>query len=263
MYTCERCGYCPLYKGNLKNHLNRKIICKPLLKDIGIAVLKAKINKKEKLIKNVSIGSPNVSMDVSIGTPNVSMDVSIGSPNVSIGTQNVSMDVSIENYKCRSCFKIFKHRQSRHRHELVYCSDTLLIKEPKALSPLTITDNTQSNDIKLLKYIEIIKKEKKDIQTENELIKKEKKDMLKENKLIKKEKKAMGKENELIKKEKKAMGKEIEKLIDKVGNVTTNNNMLQQSAKERYETLKQHREHFLDRGQECSELTIPSLINLT
>ncbi len=36
--------------------------------------------------------------------------------------------------------------------------------------------------------------------------------------------------------------------------------MLQQSAKERYETLKQHREHFLDRGQECSELTIPSLL---
>ena len=36
--------------------------------------------------------------------------------------------------------------------------------------------------------------------------------------------------------------------------------MLQQSAKERYETLKQHREHFLDRAQECSELTIPSLV---
>ena len=53
--------------------------------------------------------------------------------------------------------------------------------------------------------------------------------MQKENKLIKKEKKAMCKENELIKKEKKAMGKEIEKLIDKVGNVTNNNNMLQQN----------------------------------
>jgi hypothetical protein len=36
--------------------------------------------------------------------------------------------------------------------------------------------------------------------------------------------------------------------------------MLQQTAKERYETLKQHREHFLDRAQECSELTIPSLL---
>ena len=51
MFTCERCGYCSLYKGNLKNHLNRKIICKPLLKDIGIVELNEKINKKGKLIK--------------------------------------------------------------------------------------------------------------------------------------------------------------------------------------------------------------------
>jgi len=110
MFTCERCGYCSLYKGNIKNHLNRKIICKPLLKDISIEELKAKINKNRKLIKNVSIGSMDVSPNVSIGSPNVS----IGSPNVSI----VSPNVSIENYKCRFCSKIFKHRQSRHRHEL-------------------------------------------------------------------------------------------------------------------------------------------------
>ena len=154
-----------------------------MLKDIGIAVLKAKINKKEKLIKNVSIGSPNVSMDVSIGSPNVSIE---------------NTDVSIENYKCRFCSKIFKHRQSRHRHELGSCS---LIKEPKELSVSTISEDKQSNDIKLLEYIEIIKQEKKDIQ----------------------------KENELIKREKKEMRKEIEKLLDKVGNVTTNNNMLQQT----------------------------------
>ena len=248
MFNCERCGYSSLYKGNLKNHLNRRIICKPLLKDIDIESLKEKINKNKKLIKNVSIGSPNVSMDVSIGSPNVSigspnvsMDVSIGSPNVSIGSPNVSigntdvsigntdvnmdvsigntdvsMDVSIENYKCRFCFKIFKHRQSRHRHELVYCSDTTLIKEPpKTLPPLNIIDDAQSNDIQLSEYIKVIEKEKKD--------------MWKENKLMKREKKDIEKENKLIKREKKAMGKEIEKLLDKVGNVTNNNNMLQQN----------------------------------
>ena len=88
---------------------------------------------------------------------------------------------------------------------------------------LTI-DESNDNETKLSEYIKVIEKE-------NELIKKEKKDMRKENKLIKKEKKAMGKENELIKREKKAMGKEIEKLIDKVGNVTNNNNnMLQQNV---------------------------------
>ena len=198
MFNCERCGYCSLYKSNLKSHLNRKNICKPIVKDIDIKVLKEKINQNKKLIKNVSIGSQNVSMDVSIGSPNVS----IGSPNVSmdvsIGSPNVSMDVSIENYKCRFCSKIFKHRQSRHRHELGCCC---LIKEPKSLLVSTISEDKQSNDIKLLEYIEIIKQEKKDIQ----------------------------KENELIKREKKGMRKEIEKLLDKVGNVTTNNNMLQQN----------------------------------
>jgi len=40
----------------------------------------------------------------------------------------------------------------------------------------------------------------------------------------------------------------------------SNINMLQDTAKERYEKLKQDREHFLDRAQECSELTIPSLL---
>ena len=86
---------------------------------------------------------------------------------------------------------------------------------------LTI-DESKDNEAKLSEYIKVIEKEK-------ELIKKEKKDMHKENKLIKKQKKAMGKENELIKREKKEMRKEIEKLIDKVGNVTNNNNMLQQN----------------------------------
>ena len=34
----------------------------------------------------------------------------------------------------------------------------------------------------------------------------------------------------------------------------------QNTAKERYETLKADRQQFLDRARECSELTIPSLI---
>ena len=39
-----------------------------------------------------------------------------------------------------------------------------------------------------------------------------------------------------------------------------NSGLLQQTAKERYESQKEDREHFLDRAQECSELTIPSLL---
>ena len=54
MFYCERCGYSSIYKGNIKNHLNRRIICKAVVKDIGIVELKENINKKNKLIKNES-----------------------------------------------------------------------------------------------------------------------------------------------------------------------------------------------------------------
>ena len=39
-YICNRCGYVNKHKGNFKNHLNRKNICKPLLEDISIEEVK-------------------------------------------------------------------------------------------------------------------------------------------------------------------------------------------------------------------------------
>ena len=120
------------------------------------------------------------------------------------------------DHKCKYCNKYYSNNSHMNRH-MKKC-----IKKRKNETVSLTIDESKDNEAKLSEYIKVIEKE-------NKLIKREKKDMLKENKLIKKEKKAMGKENELIKKEKKAMGKEIEKLIDKVGNVTTNNNMLQQN----------------------------------
>ena len=37
-------------------------------------------------------------------------------------------------------------------------------------------------------------------------------------------------------------------------------NFLDKTAKERYESMREHREHFLKRGRECSELTLPSVL---
>ena len=39
-YNCFRCGYVASQKINLKNHLNRKNICKPTLEDISIEEIK-------------------------------------------------------------------------------------------------------------------------------------------------------------------------------------------------------------------------------
>ena len=35
-YLCYRCGYVGKQKNHLKNHLNRKYVCKPVLDDISI-----------------------------------------------------------------------------------------------------------------------------------------------------------------------------------------------------------------------------------
>ena len=36
LYNCSRCGYNTLRRSHMKNHLNRKNICKPVLEDISI-----------------------------------------------------------------------------------------------------------------------------------------------------------------------------------------------------------------------------------
>jgi len=105
-------------------------------------------------------------------------------------------------YKCKFCKQSYSKNSNLHRH-MKKC-----IKNTKNETVSLTTDESNDNEAKLSEYIKVIEKE---------------------NKLIKRKKKDIEKENKLIKKEKKAMGKEIEKLLDKVGNVTNNNNMLQQN----------------------------------
>ena len=35
-YECQRCGYNTTLRGNIKQHLNRKNICEPILDNISI-----------------------------------------------------------------------------------------------------------------------------------------------------------------------------------------------------------------------------------
>ena len=39
-YECFRCGYCTIHRNSMKNHLNRKNICNPILEDISIEEIK-------------------------------------------------------------------------------------------------------------------------------------------------------------------------------------------------------------------------------
>ena len=170
IYECKLCNLCT----HLKTDFTRHQITKKH---------KIRVKMDEELKLNIK-KNPIVNMNVNMNSPNVNMNVNMNSPNVNMNSSD---------YKCKYCFKVFKYRQSRSRHELMYCSKTSNNVEQNKISIST----DESNEAKLSKYIKVIEKE-------NELIKKEK---------------------VIIQKEKKAMRKEIEKLIDKVGNNTTNNIM--------------------------------------
>ena len=162
MYECKLCNLYTHLKTDFTRHNNTK-------KHIN------RVKMEEGLGLNIK---------KTVNNPSVNMNVNINSPNVNINSPNVNMNNS--NYKCKYCFKVFKYRQSRSRHELTFCSKTSNSVEQNKISIST----DESNEAKLLEYIKLIEKE-----------------------------------NKLITKEKKAMRKEIEKLIDTVGTSTTNNIM--------------------------------------
>ena len=64
-YKCLRCGYESDRLSNFKNHLNRKFVCKPLLRDINIQEIK-KFYVIEEDTKDLILSSkiPNVSSKI-------------------------------------------------------------------------------------------------------------------------------------------------------------------------------------------------------
>jgi len=145
-YTCKRCGWDTNIKTHYRNHLQRKFTCKPILNDISVATLLVELGKIKNIRKSVSPNVSRVSPNVSRVSPNVSPNVSRVSPNVS---PSVSPKAYTDNkiYVCAKCNKVFKHRQSKYRHEKKnLCSQIVLL-------------NNKKQD-KLLQELENIKKEK-------------------------------------------------------------------------------------------------------
>ena len=93
MYICKRCGYSSSIKGNLKNHFNRKRICKPILKDIEILVLKKDFQ--------ANLASDNEIIVKYKNTLEKELD-------------EVNCD---KLFKCDYCGRDFKHRQSKFTHQ--------------------------------------------------------------------------------------------------------------------------------------------------
>ena len=198
MFYCERCGYSSIYKGNIKNHLNRRIICKALVKDIGIVELKEIINKKNKLIKNDSKMTP-IEPKMNPIEPKMNPIEPKLNPNEPklnpIEPKLNPIEPKLKNHICKICNKAYSTNSHMNRH-MKNCKKQIIVSNNK-------------NEDNLLKYITLIEQEKSVIEQEKSV--------------IEKEKSVIEKENKLIKKEKQVLRKEIEKLIDKVGGDTTIN----------------------------------------
>ncbi len=56
-YNCYRCGYITIRRSDMRLHLNRKNICKPIIRDINIDDCRQNILNKEKIEET---GNPNI-----------------------------------------------------------------------------------------------------------------------------------------------------------------------------------------------------------
>lgn len=146
-YICQRCGYKTFNKSYFKKHLTRKNICKAKLKEI---------TRSELLIKHgfneLTQSKPKVSQKSAKSKPKVSHPVS----------QNGLL-------KCKFCGKIYKHKQSKWKHEQK-CKAKINKNENDKLKKLLsqkdnlinqiIQDNKEKNDIINQLIIELSKNSK-------------------------------------------------------------------------------------------------------
>ena len=147
-YECFRCGYTNIIKTIFKNHLNRKFICIPKMKNITIQ----------------EINDYYFSNKKNIPAHKVTQTAHKVTQNEHKVTQNEHKVT--QNYKCILCGKHFKFKNSLSRHKLKYCKKVKEQNDLKNLEKLVNLLNEQLKEQK--REINYHKKEldKKDKQIE-------------------------------------------------------------------------------------------------
>ena len=102
LYTCPRCGFSNNIKTKIKNHYNRKIPCKAILKNVSIKNCLIDLDKKtNKEYKNI------------------------------LNNDNKILN-SNKNYTCEICMKIFNRKYNYDRH-LLSCKSLNVINDRKEI----------------------------------------------------------------------------------------------------------------------------------
>ena len=152
-YTCKRCGYYTEYKGNLKNHFNRKRPCKPIKSNISFETLK---NEFFNLINNpsISLNSSSISLNSSSNSLNLSSNSLNFPQNPSISPQ-FSSKMNSNKFVCEYCEKTFSRKDNLERHQTV-CKKK---KEMNLLKIMTDKVEEQEKRIQEMKEEHAMEKE--------------------------------------------------------------------------------------------------------
>ena len=170
IYKCFRCGYIGKQKNHLKNHLNRKNICKPILEDISIEEIKDLYKLENapkqhpKCTQNAPKQHPNDSFLENETAPKMHLNApfqhDLCTQNAPFCTQN-----NKNSNICKYCNKSFTRTTGLTKH-LNICK----IKKEKEL----LINNQNDKIIKMEQESEKMKKEIEDlknfkIQTQNNI----------------------------------------------------------------------------------------------
>ena len=109
MFECMRCGYSTKYKHSLISHLKRKKPCDILLLDVERSIileeLGGKNTAKSKIVKKVTRNNPTVTRNNPVCNP--------------ILTEKRENQEKV--FECQYCFRPFKYKQGKCRHEKHRC----------------------------------------------------------------------------------------------------------------------------------------------
>ena len=134
IYNCRRCGYSASQKSNLKNHFNRKKICKPVIENISIETLK---NELEGITGNYGQTTGNYGQTTG----------NYGQITGKILEQEVCIEKP-EEFRCPNCQKTFKKKRYLNDHRNRYCKK---VPEENSISVLHLEE------------IELLKKQVSDL----------------------------------------------------------------------------------------------------